>query len=392
MVFSIKSKLSRLKNRFFSTENVDSKVVVLFPTKKSIGHVLVSYVLEPFLLAKNNTIPNSHTHYWESMQIVQTFLDLGYSVDVISYRNMVFNPIKNYQFFISARTNFETIAKRLPNSCIKVAHLDTSHWITNNHNAYVRLLDLKNRRKVSIQNMKMIEINRAIEFADLATILGNEFTINSYAYSDKPIYRIPISAPSIYPWDETKDFDQCRNNYLWFGSGGFVHKGLDLVIEVFKDMPDYHLTIFGPVEQEKEFVKAYHSELYETPNIHTVGWIDIDSPEFLEHARNTAALIYPTCAEGGGGSAITCMHAGIIPILSYEASVDLPNCGYTLKNCSIEEIKNTIQHISSLSKNELQTIAKRAWKYARENHTKENFSKEFENFVKNVLITWQKNN
>lgn len=390
MLHSFRKKLIQLSKRFNLHDDVDKKIIQFPQPGNSKGNVLVSYILEPFLLDTNEPIPNSHTHYWESMQIVQAFKDLGYDVDVISYRNLSFVPNKDYQIFFSARTNFEYIAKQLPSSCTKIAHLDTSHWITNNHNAYARLLNLKNRKKVSLQNIKMIEANRAIEYADIATILGNQFTIDTYSYAEKPIYRIPISAPSVYPWDEQKNFDACRKNYLWFGSSGFVHKGLDLVIDAFKELPDYNLTIFGPLKHEKEFVKAYHSELFETPNINAVGWIDVDSQEFLDYARNTVALIYPTCAEGGGGSALTCMHAGMIPILSYESSVDIPDCGFILKNHSIQEIKNTIQHVSSLPTNELETIAKRAWEYARKNHTRDSFARGFENFTKNILPKYLK--
>ena len=32
-----------------------------------------------------------------------------------------------------------------------------------------------------------------------------------------------------------------------------VHKGLDLVLEAFAGMPEYHLTVCGPVAKEKDF-------------------------------------------------------------------------------------------------------------------------------------------
>jgi glycosyltransferase involved in cell wall biosynthesis len=349
------------------------------------GRVLVSYIIESFIVDPDDPVFRSHTNYWETRQIVNTFLELGYAVDLISYRNTSFRPDCNYDYLVGARTNMEQLASLLNDSCIKVAHLDTAHWITNNHHAYVRLLDLKNRRNISLWDMKTIEVNRAIEFADLATILGNEFTIESYAFAKKPVYRIPISAPSTYDWDDSKDFNQCRNNYMWFGSGGFVHKGLDLVLDAFREMPRYNLTVFGPVEHEKEFEDAYYKELYETPNIKTIGWLDIDSPDFLEYAGNTAALIYPTCAEGGGGSAITCMHAGVIPVLSYEASVDMPGCGFLLENCSVEEIKKTITRVSALPADQLESTARRAWEYARKVHTRDNFAKEFREFATTIL-------
>ncbi len=43
---------------------------------------------------------------------------------------------------------------------------------------------------------------------------------------------------------------------MWFGSGGMIHKGLDLVLEVFARMQEYHLHICGPVHHEEDFCKS----------------------------------------------------------------------------------------------------------------------------------------
>ena len=124
---------------------------------------------------------------------------------------------------------------------------------------------------------------------------GNEFTLNTYSYANKPIYRVPISTTVLYSWPEEKDFEACRKRFLWLGSGGLVRKGLDLVLDAFAEMPEYDLTVCGPIQRERDFEKAYYKELYQTPNIHTVGWVDIASPEFIEITNNCIGLIYPSC-------------------------------------------------------------------------------------------------
>ena len=69
------------------------------------------------------------------------------------------------------------------------------------------------------------------------------------------------------PWPDQKDFDRCRNSFLWFGSNALVHKGLDRVLEAFAEMPEYHLTVCGPIHEERDFLATYHRELFDTPNI-----------------------------------------------------------------------------------------------------------------------------
>lgn len=367
-------------------EGIHLQTVSLSPQGRSRGSVLLSFIIEPFLRKPGEPISHDHTHDWESWQMAQTFLQKGYAVDVISYQNDRFRPKKRYDFFISARTNLEKIAPHLNDDCIKVAHLDTAHWLFNNQAAYTRLLNLQQRRGISLTNVRIVEPNRAIEEADLATVLGNHFTMETYRHAGKELHRIPISAPATYPWDDEKDFDRCRNNYLWFGSSGLVHKGLDLVLEAFAAMPEYHLTVCGPIENERTFVDAYRKELFETPNIETIGWIDVNGPEFRELTRNTLALVYPSCAEGGGGSAITCMHAGLIPILSREASVDIGDGGMLLAESSVETIQEAVKTLSRRPVEHLQRQARLAWEQARQHHTQEIFADRFNGFVTDFLL------
>jgi glycosyltransferase involved in cell wall biosynthesis len=227
--------------------------------------------------------------------------------------------------------------------------------------------------------------NLAIEFADCATVLGNQFTLDTFRYANKPLYPVPIIPCGCYPWPEGKDFDACRKRFLWFGSGGLVRKGLDLVLEAFAGMPDYHLTVCGPVHGDEDFERAYHKELYETPNIETIGWVDIESPQFRDICMNSVALIYPSCAEGQCGGVVTCMHMGVIPVISYESGVDAHDFGMILPDCSIQEIQNAVQRISSLPGKHLEQMARGAWEYARENHTKEKFAQEYRKVIENIL-------
>jgi glycosyltransferase involved in cell wall biosynthesis len=362
--------------------------VTLQPEGGVKGNVLISYIIDPFLVDDENQIPNSHTHHWESWLMAKAFLQMGYAVDVISFMDDRFVPQKNYTLFIAARTNFERIAKLLNSDCIKVAHLDTAHWLYNNAAVLQRSLDLQRRHGVTLASFKFIEYNWAIEHADCATVLGNQFTVDTYAYAQKPVYRIPISSCGSYAWNQERDFAQRRRNYLWFGSKGFVHKGLDLVLEAFAAMPEHHLYVCGPLEDEPQFQQAFHRQLYDTPNIQTIGWVDVDSDEFSEICGKCIGLVYPSCAEGGGGSVIQCMHAGLIPLVSREASVDIhADYGIILEEFSVEEVTRRVAALSSLGAGELEQMSRKAWEFARQNHTREHFFAEFRQRMQKIIDT-----
>jgi len=236
-----------------------------------------------------------------------------------------------------------------------------------------------------LQVRRWERFSKAIEYADYITIYGNAFTIATYLNTGKPLFPLPISTTVLQPWPASKDFDACRGRFLWFGSGGMVHKGLDLVLEAFAGLPECYLTVCGPVQKEKDFVQAFYKELYETPNIHTVGWVDTQSIKFREITASCIGLVYPSCSEGQSGAVVECLHAGLIPIISRESGVDVNDFGTALETCSIEEIRNAVRMVSHLPAQELQKMARAAWEFARANHTRERFAEEYRKVITQIM-------
>jgi len=144
--------------------------------------------------------------------------------------------------------------------------------------------------------------------------------------------------------------------------------------------------VCGPVNQEPDFEKAFFKELYQSPNIRTLGLTDVNSAQFMDVIKNTSFLIYPSCSEGQAGSVITCLHAGLIPVISCESGVDVEDFGILLENSSIDEITNSVKMISQKSSENLHLMSKKAWLYARTNHTREKFAECYDSFVKNIIL------
>ena len=378
--------INSIAHRFgFHLQPYENKCIALKPENPSKGNVLLSYTINPFLRKDGEVFDDRHTCDWECYHIAKTFLERGYSVDVINFTNENFIPKKKYSFFIDALTNMQRIAPLLNNDCIKILHCVFAHWLFHNTAQYQRCSNLKKRKGIALSPRRLLKPNLGIETADCATIIGNDHTISTFNFVPKPIYRLSVSTQRVYPWPEDKDFAKCRRRFLWFGSGGLIHKGLDLVLDVFSEMPDYHLTVCGPVDLEKEFESAYYKELYETPNIHTIGWIDVNSSEFIKITKNCIGLIYPSCSEGQSGGVIISMHTGLIPIISVESGVDADEFGIILKDCSIEEIKTSLKQVSNLPVEELKKFARNAWEYARNNNTREKFLAQYHQVIADIM-------
>lgn len=378
--------LERLARRI---RRVDNRVVTLTPspgTGKPAGRALLSYIIDPYLLAPGRPEPHSHTHDWESREIGRILVDLGFELDVIHWTNGAFVPRSPYDLFIDVRLNLERLAPLLEESCLKLMHIETAHCDFYNPAQRRRLAELEVRRGIRLAPKKLIEPNRAIEYADAATILGNRATQATYAHAGKPLWPVPISQPFLYDFPADKEVAAARRRFLWFGSGGLLHKGLDRVLEVFAALPDLELAVLGPIDREPEFERAFRRELYETPNIRTHGWVDVAGPDFLALARRNLALVYPSCSEGQNGGAVTCMHAGLIPVLSRESGVDLaPEYGIELVTSSVDEIRACVLGLSARSAADLAAMSRNAWNWVRAHHTRERFSHGYRQAVVEIL-------
>ncbi|MEO8274689.1 MAG: glycosyltransferase [Thermoanaerobaculia bacterium] len=387
-----RSALAGRGRRFFERlsrriRRVESRVVSLVPERTPrTGRALLSYILDPYLLRPGQTLPHSHTHFWESREMGRILLDLGFELDVVHWNNRSFVPRRPYDLFIDVRLNLERLSPLLGEECLKLMHIETAHCDFYNPAQERRLAELAERRGIRLAPYKLLEPNRAIENAAAATILGNRATQATYAPFGKPLWPVPISQPFLYPFPDDKDFLTARRRFLWFGSGGLLHKGLDRVLEVFASQPDLELTVVGPVDREPEFERAFRRELYTTPNIHTHGWIDVAGAEFRELAARHLALVYPSCSEGQNGGAVTCMHAALIPVLSRESGVDLsPAYGIELESSSVDEIRSRVLELSRRSPAELTQMSRNAWEWVRAHHTRERFSQVYRESLLEIL-------
>ncbi len=87
----MKKLLNNLLRKKFGLEICGYKsypaVVTLLPDGAILGNVLLSYIIDPFLVTDEDNISNRHTHHWESYLIAKAFIQMGYAVDVISYHD-----------------------------------------------------------------------------------------------------------------------------------------------------------------------------------------------------------------------------------------------------------------------------------------------------------------
>jgi len=340
---------------------------------KAKPRVGLSYMLLPFQIADDDPRFFNHSNLWQNRCIAEIFRDLGYIVDAIDARNQVFEPRAHYDVYFDNGWNFERLESFLPTGCLKIRYATSLHWLDRNRLEYVRLHDLLNRRGVVVPPKRLIGSFRSDLCADALIMIGNEVMRQSYRHITKPVHQVLISVPHELFDDRDKEWEVVRHNFAWIGGGGCVHKGLDLALEAFVEMPELMLHIFGSADKESEFEDLYRRELYKTANINFHGFVDITDTPFSKICARCVALINPSAGEGTGNSNLVAMAKGLIPIISNRCAVDVDGSGIVLPDCRIETIRKTVRKISNLPDDELARRSHRARDIVRVRHTRDQF-------------------
>ncbi|MFZ4115971.1 MAG: glycosyltransferase [Chthoniobacterales bacterium] len=363
----------------------NSKPIRLPARGQSQGNVLISYITWPFQEGYNVPRARGHTNAFEVVAMATAYQELGYCVDVINYDQHDYHPSLDYSVAIDLHGQLEGWNAFLPKKCHRILHATGPHWLLWNYSELKRLSALRDRKGAVLLPQRQVAPSHSASLADQIVVLGNDYTAGSFQFADKPLTRVPLSSAYEFSYPQERDFSLAKKNFLWVGSYGMVHKGLDLVLDAFARMPELSLTVCGRPEKEEDFFRLYEKELLHTPNINFHGWIDMASEAFTQIAKTHAGIIYPSSAEGGAGSVIHSMHAGMVPICTEEASVDLGNFGISIKDGSVEAVMEAALQFASFSDSEIAERARASYDHVRKYHTRDAFKKNYKIFADTLV-------
>lgn len=349
---------------------LDSKVAENVTHNHAQKACLLSYITYPFLFPFK---PQPHQSHWQVQAIAKVLHDLGYRVDVVNY-GATYQLKRNYDLVIDIHPSVDKpYWKFLSKGARKIIFFTGSFPDFQNKAERLRLADIKGRRGAQLQARRQVEPIHPNIFKkfDAALLIGNSQTQQTFPNIKLPFYLIPNTGDSVlYPLSKLpKD----PKSFLFLASGGQVHKGLDLVLEVFSRHPELTLTVCSPFTQEEDFLAAYHSELYERQNIRPLGFIDPHSESFKKLASSCAWMIYPSASEGMAGSVLTAMSAGILPIVSKESGIS--KGVQILRSNSIDEIEKSVTTLSQLPEKELNRMRNSMMQTLETNNSKEAFKR-----------------
>jgi len=357
--------------------------------RKHRKRALLVYLVKPFLLntESHKVRFRRHQNWWQNLEIAKILDAFGYIVDVIDYQDHRRTFRDGYDLLIGMGLASCRVAKSLPGSIPKIYIGTGSETEFNNEKELDRLAGVAFRRGCHLKPRRIARFKSSeLKYFDFIFCFGNEFTAATFRKCHDRVYTFNNHGFPDMPFYE-KDFESAKYSFLYFSSLGQVHKGLDLLLEVFPHHPKLHLYVCGSFEMETDFVKCYKKELFYTPNIHPIGYIKVPSEDFKYVCKKCAYAILPSCAEGQSGSMVVCMHAGLIPIVSKECGIDTNGFGITLNSCNIDDIANTIEKVVKNFSEWHKTKSNYTRQVALKYYSEEAFRKRLKEILNQSLLT-----
>lgn len=376
--------VSQYLKKLFSSSIKDRMVVDYFK-KREGRRVLISYITRPF---REQSV--AHSNYFEVTTAAEVFDNLGYVVDIMHYEGKIPNLIQYDVIY-----GFGDVFQKYFESGLK--NKKTIYYGTGMHVCHQNTATLQ--RVKQVHEKKGIWLAKSARFVektwshqttlvDGIIALGNEHCAETYKkYYDGTVLSLP--APFFQTANPSNILEnrshRANKSYLWFGSAGLIHKGLDLCLEFFRSRPDLTLHICGNIEAENEFVQAYSQELFNSTNIQVHGFINIESEKFKKILKDCSFLVYPSCSEGGGVAVLTAIGNGaLIPIISKESSVST-GAEIFINELTVTSLENSINLSQSLTATEIVDSQKRNLESVLGKNNQDMYRSNLKHAIKKIL-------
>lgn len=353
--------------------------------------VLLVYLTSCF----NKKIKYSHSNIWECKIASEIFSDLGYNVDVINYNATKMINAQSYDVVYGLGEAFEKLFRNKTKNQVFINYATGCNPIWSNIQTVKKVRDFsKKSKQILIESSRIIyhTQHQQILLSDKVVVLGNEFVLNTYlTYDDCASRYVNLNAFSFNFHKtnlENKDYNTTKKSFLWFGSSGALHKGLDLALDFFEKNPDYTLHICGfNAVSENRFFEYYKNEFSKTNNICNHGFVDITSPDFKNILDRCAYVLFPSVSEGGAVALLNVIsNGGLLPIYSKSTGVDFEKYGIEFSEINEISLRESIVKSQEMVEDEYLKRSIDLQLLINEKYTIDNYRRNLSRIISDIVL------
>ena len=378
-VYAILIKI--IEKRYGYTETKDRLIYnINWDPSRRQKRVLIAYL--DLSMTGNEIIRGSrHTNRYELYKIILFFIQKDYVLDICHCNDV--NAIEcakkqKYDVIFGLGHVFRKMAET--SDAYKILYLTENPYSFSYKKEMERITYFYNRHhiKISFARTGHFFYKSDEELADAVICLGDPKQIRM---SEKDVIRI---WPSAMINDNYFDISKRnRKNFLVLGTDGFVHKGIDLLLEVFAKHSDWNLFLCGS-NIKKTIKKLKYPAI--PANIHDCGFVNVYSDSFLRYVETCTFILLPSCSEASPTAILTGMCHGLLPIIMNGQGMDeMDEYCYYFENYDLASIERKLNEVIELSQDECIDRAYKVMDYARNKFTLENFQREIYHALSSIL-------
>ena len=342
--------------------------------------ILVSY-LDYDRTAYSLRHANAHTNLQEMMQMVRVLIDMDFCIDVCACNNAdaaLEMPSDYYDYIIGFGDMFKLAKQRNPKA-YTIMYMTENPYTVSKAGEQQRIDYFYERtgKRIPFARTGKFYQESDEQMADAIICLGEKQYFNNTA-----IQRIYPSAFKNSKYIENMNEKRESTNFLVFGVKGFVHKGNDLLIEVFRNHPEWKLYMCGT--EIREECKKLGIRLPD--NVLDCGFVDVESDKFLDLVKICPFVLLPSCSEGMSTSLLTCMRHGMIPVTMRGTGMDelAEYCEY-FEDYHIPAIDRKMKDLAAMDAKRINEYSDRIYQYANESFTLATYTEKIRNCLEKII-------
>lgn len=382
----IRNKIWPFLKNFFYHQRLEEFPYVMnigYDAEKEKRKALICYQDNCFFTNLDMTATR-RTQPYEIITIVNAFVDAGYIVDIVDCsESRIPEQIRSrrYDLIFGFGESFYQATNLNPDA-VSVLYMTESPPEFSFREETKRLdyyFERHGRRNKIIRSGKFYKKHHLEKVYSYVITMGETFLLKD-KYPD-PISISPTGLSNPDFVFKSKDHSVTRKQFLWLGSLGAIHKGLDILLDIFAQQDEMTLHICGLSKYEKRLLRVPARN-----NIVDHGYVFIHSDDFLEIVNKCSYIILLSCAEGCSTSILTGMLHGLVPVVMKDTGFNKFGENVILfEDYMVEYVTEKLKNLTEYDPVKLSILSRKIFDYANSNFTISEFNKNFRSILNTIL-------
>lgn len=324
-----------------------------------------------------------HVNQIERYQIVRSFIKHDYCIDVchcLDVKAIGKLAKEKYDLIFGFGTAYIQAIKQWPDALHIIYYTESPYWYSKQQEMF-RIQKFKEKTGID-KELVRTGVHYYEDDEKRSDVIICKCDEALFDKVNKPIYRIVPHGLKSLIIDQNLFLNRSEKHFLVFSMFGYVHKGIDLLIDVVKKHPDWHLHLCGNTDEMDKDRFEYHYS-----NIHVEGYLLVHDIHYRELVEQCMFVLLPSCSEATGSGVVTCMRHGLIPIVSRR--IGLEYCGedkvFFFEEISEAYIEKRLEQCIHMNRQDLEEMSDRIYEYANKEFSIEAFSTKMDSCIDNIL-------